>query len=161
MAIKKIEQIKEGKWFRIWDSIAYGVIVAVTVALFLGIFLSRDTSPTDGIKISYNGVQVFTYDYASNESKVLCENNIEIISDTDEKLTLVFYTAERRGHNTVVIDKKEKSVRVVDADCSTHKDCVYTPALKDNSSIISCPPHSMLIEPLVRTIDDNGNIIIG
>ncbi|MDE7301444.1 MAG: NusG domain II-containing protein [Clostridia bacterium] len=163
MAVKKIEQIKEGKFFRIWDLVAYGVIVAVTVALFLGIFLSRDASPTDGIKISYNGEVVFTYEYASDEYKIFSDSNIdeESIVDTDESLTLVFYTQGKRGYNKIVIDKLKKSVKVVDADCSTHKDCVYTPALADNSSIISCPPHSMLIEPLVRTFDDDGNIIIG
>lgn len=161
MAIKKIEQIKEGKFFRIWDIVAYGVIVAVTVALFLGIFLSRDKSPTDGIKISYNGVQVFTYDYSSNEYEIVAAENIEIVSDDSRTLTFVFYTRGKRGYNKIVIDKIEKSVKVVDADCSTHKDCVYTPALADNSSIISCPPHSMLIEPLVRSTDNDGNIIIG
>lgn len=160
MAIKKIEQIKKGKWFRIWDLVAYGVIVAVTVALFLGIFLSRDKSPASGIKISYNGVPVFTYDYSSDKYEISAEN-VEIVSDDSQKLTFVFYTQGKRGYNRIVIDKEEKSVKVVDADCSTHKDCVYTPALKDNSSIISCPPHSMLIEPLVRTMDDDGNIIIG
>lgn len=157
MAIKKIEQIKEGKWFRVWDLVAYGVIVVIIAALFLALFLSRDTSPADGIKISYNGTAVFTYDYASGKPEVLSESNIEIISDTDEKLTLIFYTAERKGHNTVVIDKVKKSVKVTEADCSTHMDCVYMPALTDKSSIISCTPHFMLIEPLVR----DGNITVG
>ncbi|MDE7087298.1 MAG: NusG domain II-containing protein [Clostridia bacterium] len=161
MSRKKIGQIKEGKWFRIGDLIVYGVIAALLVALFLALFFTRDNSATDGIRLCYRGESVFEYDYHSDKYEIKKPENIVIESDTEEKLQLTFYTYGRSGYNKVVIDKNAKSVRVTEADCSIRRDCVYTPAITDNSSVICCTPHALSVEPLLRKINDDGDIVIG
>ncbi len=160
MAIGKIEQVKKGKFFRIWDLVAYGVILLLTVALFLAVFLTRDDSPANGIKISYKGEKVFVYDYDSDRYEVLSKDNIRVDSDDGEYLFVTFFTDGKTGFNSIKFDKAARAVTVTGADCSSHKDCVYTPAVKDASSVISCPPHAMLIEPITKTVQDGEDIII-
>ncbi|MGN0805163.1 MAG: hypothetical protein ACI4MS_07245 [Candidatus Coproplasma sp.] len=161
MSKKKIDDVKGDKWFRIWDLIVYGVIVLIIASLFLAVFLTADKTPTDGIKINYNGRTVFNYYYAEDKYEIVSQNNIVIEQDTDERLLLTFYTDGKTGYNKIEIDKKVRSVCVADADCSSHKDCVYSPPIKNNSTVISCPPHNMRIEPLVVKVEDDDIIIIG
>ncbi|MDE7379599.1 MAG: hypothetical protein K2N14_00980, partial [Clostridia bacterium] len=77
MSLKKIDQIKESKWFRVWDLIVYGIIAVLVVALFLTIFLTRDSSPVSGIKITHGGVTVFEYDYETDKYSKLDAEYIE------------------------------------------------------------------------------------
>ena len=45
MSLKKIEQVKKDKGFRLFDLIIYGVIVLTVAVLFIVIFTTRDTDP--------------------------------------------------------------------------------------------------------------------
>lgn len=162
MSLKKIGQVKEGKYFRIWDLLVYGFIALIIAALFLTVFLTKDNSPSEGFTVRYADKLVFTYYYSTDKYEIdNSYGNIEIGEEDGESLTLTFRTPDKKGYNVIFIDKLNKSVKVTDADCSLHKDCVYTPAIKDNSSIISCPPHKMFIEPLARKIDDPQDIPLG
>ena len=161
MSLKKIGQVKNSKWFRVWDILIYGVIIAVTVALLLAFYFTKDKSPADGIRILYKNQSVFEYYYSTDSYKIIKDSNIVIEDESAAKLTLTFYTDGKSGSNTVVIDKTKKSVKVTEADCSTRKDCVYMPEIKDNSGFISCSPHMMTIQPFNPKTDDDGNIIIG
>lgn len=160
MAIKKIEQIKKSKWFRVWDLIVYGVLAVVIAALFLIVFLTKDGSAPNGFKISCDGRVVFTYSFTDDGYEILSVVNIVVEEESAERLLLTFYTDDGKGYNEIEVDKAERTVKVTDANCSTHKDCAYTPAIKDGSSAIVCPPHGMLIQPLGAASDD-GDIIIG
>ena len=44
MSLKKVEQVKKDRFFRIWDILVYGVIIVVVVALFLAVTLTADKS---------------------------------------------------------------------------------------------------------------------
>lgn len=161
MSLKKIRQVKNSKWFRIWDLIVYGAVIVVIVALFLAFHFTKDTSKADGVRILYKNETVFEYYYSADDYKIVKEENVSIESESAQKLTLTFYTDGKKGYNEVVIDKVEKSVKVTDADCSLRKDCVYTPEIKNSSGFISCSPHMMTIQPFNPKTDDDGNIIIG
>lgn len=161
MAVKKIGQIKESKWFRVWDLIVYGVVAVIIAALFLTVFLARDKSSPNGFKISYDGRDVFAYSFTDDKYESLSAANIQVEEESEDMLLLTFYTDDGKGYNKIEVNKVKKTVKVTDANCSTHKDCVYTPAIEGGSSAIICPPHSMIITPLGTAKDDDGNIIIG
>lgn len=161
MSIRKIEQIKEGRFFRLSDLIIYGVILIVTAALFLAYFLTRDNSAADGFKVRYGDRVVFTYYYDKDEyDKIKYPENIEITSDDSEKLCLTFYTDGKKGYNKITVDKKERTAFVQEADC-TRKDCVHSAPLRGNSTVISCLSHNMHIEPLKRKVVDDEQIPLG
>ena len=161
MSLKKIGQIKDGKWFRLGDLIVYGVIIALFTAFILVAVLTRDSSPTDGIRVSYKGESVFEYYYESDEYKILKRDNVEVKENGGERLVVTFYTDGKRGFNEIVFDKTAKSCKVRDADCSTHRDCVYSAAIEDNGTVIHCPPPSLAIEPLKRSVNPDDDVVIG
>lgn len=163
MSYNKIEQVRKTKYFRLWDILIYGIIALIIAALFLVVFLTSDKSPTNGFTIRQADKVVFTYYFDTDKCEyALADGIISIDGQDDKSLKLTVYTADKSGYNKVEVDKVNKSVKVVDADCSLlKKDCVYTPALKDNSSVISCLPHEMYIEPLIKRVDNPSDIPLG
>lgn len=156
MSLKKIEQIKEGKWFRIWDLIAFGVILITAVALILAFTLGGDKSALSGFEINYRGETVFTYEFGG-DMRILDNERVKV-EDGDGGFTVYFTTDDGKGYNTIWVNTKNKTVDVTDSNCSMRKDCVYTAKMTNNSSQIYCLPHDLTILPL--KIVDDGNIII-
>ena len=157
MSLKKIEEVKNSKWFSIWDMIAFGAVLITSVALIIAFTVGRDKSALDGFYVSYNGAQVYSYDFRDGQSVVLSESNIEVLSENEDGISLRFYTDGKKGFNDIFVDLNKRSVTVTDSDCSAHKDCVYTPTMTSNASTpIICTPHSLSICPL--TFDDDGKL---
>lgn len=157
MSLKKVGQVREGKPFKIWDLIIYGVIVAVIAALFLAFFLTRDKTPLKGVRIYLENRPVFAYSFDKGEYKVLDADAVQIVGE-GERLELKIVS--KGGFNDVTIDPKERWAQVTQADCSYRKDCVHTPKIKDNGSTIVCQPHSLKILPY-DYLNDDGTLIIG
>ena len=63
MSLKKIEQVKADKGFKIWDLVIYGVVLALTAVLFVVIFTTRNTDPLTGVEITVRGEIVFEYEF--------------------------------------------------------------------------------------------------
>lgn len=154
MSLKKIEQIKEAKWFTLWDLIAFGAVIIISVALIIAFTVGRDKTALEGFYLSYGGVRAFTYDFGEGEADVILTDNIEMGEIEDGCFTVRFYTDGKKGFNDVFVDTVKRTVEVTASNCSTHKDCVYTPKLQYNSSTpIICTPHALSICPL-KFVDD-------
>ena len=41
MSLKKVNQVKKDRFFKIWDILIYGIVAVVIVALFLAVTLRR------------------------------------------------------------------------------------------------------------------------
>lgn len=153
MSLKKIEQVKTSKWFSVWDLIAFGVIIVTAVALILAFTLGRDKSQLDGFSVSYRGETVYEYDFKADKVLKIDEKYIKV-----DGASLRFDDGDG-GYNIIYVDKSAKAVDVTDSNCSSHKDCVHTAKLKNNSSPpIICTVHGLTVAPL-KFVDD-GNIII-
>lgn len=157
MSLKKVEQVKTDKWFKIWDILVYGLIIGVIVALFIVFaFVGKGEKP-NGITVSYKGEKVFSYNFDKGEYEIAKADYIEVKEDGEERLFLTFYTDGKSGYNDIEINKRNKSVKVTASNCSTHRDCVHTPALSGSRSVpILCTPHALSIAPL--TYYDDGTI---
>lgn len=154
MSLKKIEQIKEAKWFTLWDLIAFGAVIIISVALIIAFTVGRDKTALEGFYLSYGGVRAFTYDFGEGEADVILTDNIEMGEIEDGCFTVRFYTDGKKGFNDVFVDTVKRTVEVTASNCSTHKDCVYTPKLQYNSSTpIICTPHALSVCPL-KFVDD-------
>lgn len=163
MSQKKIEQVRKTKYFRLWDLLVYGIVIAVVVALFLTVFLTTDKSPTSGFVVRQKDKVVFTYYFDSDKYEYSLTDGIICVDEEDSSvLKFTVRVKDGDGYNKVEVDKLNKSVKVTDANCSLFKkDCVYTPAIKDNSTTISCLPHEMYIEPLIKSVQNPEEIPIG
>lgn len=154
MSLKKIEQIKKAKWFSVWDLIAFGALIIISVALIIAFTVGRDKTALEGFYLSYGGVRAFTYDFGEGEADVILTDNIEMGEIEDGCFTVRFYTDGKKGFNDVFVDTVKRTVEVTASNCSTHKDCVYTPKLQYNSSTpIICTPHALSVCPL-KFVDD-------
>ena len=51
MSLKKIEQVKKDKGFKLFDLIIYGVVAVLVAVLFIVVFTTRDASPLTGVRI--------------------------------------------------------------------------------------------------------------
>ncbi|MGN0805517.1 MAG: hypothetical protein ACI4MC_00640, partial [Candidatus Coproplasma sp.] len=129
--------------------------------LFIVFAVNRDTSPLEGVSLSYRGVQIYTYEFKEDKSEITPgrENNVSVgEKDADGSFTVRFTTDNGEGYNDVFINVKERSVKVSASNCSTHKDCVYTAKLTSNGSVpIICTIHSLTVSPL--KFIDSGIII--
>lgn len=149
MSLKKVEQVKKSKWFRPWDLLVYGLLAAAIVALILAFVLPAKSGGLDGVVITYRGDKVFECDFSAGGYKIYSEKNIEVKKESGERLLLTFHTDGDGGFNDIEIDIRNKSAKVTAADCSLHKDCVYTSALTSSRSApIICTPHALAVLPL-------------
>ena len=155
MSLKKVNQVKADKGFKIFDLIIYGVVIALVVVLFVVIFFTSDNSPLKGIRIYVRNEIAYEYDFDKGQ-RTLNGNFTEIVSQNDDEVILRINTGDG-DYNIVRIDRKG-SVKVTEANCGKN-DCVYTPEIKNSSGVIYCSPHRLRIVPFDFDIDD-GNIII-
>ncbi|MGN1373111.1 MAG: hypothetical protein ACI4VK_03570 [Candidatus Coproplasma sp.] len=161
MSLKKIQQVKNSKWFRVWDLLVYGIILVAVVALIIAVTVNKDTSPLEGVSLSYRGITIYTYEFEKDKSEITLgrEGNVSVgEKDADGSFTVLFTTDDGEGYNSVFINVKERSVKVTASNCSAHKDCVYTAKITNNGSLpIICPIHSLTVSPLKYI--DSGIII--
>lgn len=153
MSLKKIDEIKNSKWFSIWDLVAFGVIIIIAVALILSFTIGRDKSALGGFSVSYRGESIYEYEFDSGKILKINEKYIKVDGDR------LRFDDGNGGYNIIYVDTAAKTVDVTDSNCSSHKDCVHTAKLTNNSSApIICTVHGLTVSPL-KFVDD-GNIII-
>ncbi len=142
MSLKKIDEVKKDRGFKIFDLIIYGVVALFVAVTFIVIFTTRDTSPASGIRVYSDNAVVFEYNFKDGKHKNLNKDRVEVLSEDDK--TLEIKVTFDGGHNTVLIDKSGR-VTVKDADCFG-KTCMAM-EIKDKSGMIYCSPHRLRIEP--------------
>ena len=141
MSLKKIEQVKRDRGFKIPDLIVYGAVIVAVIVSFVVIFTTKNSDPLTGIRV-YSGAQVvFEYAFGENDAGITVK-----VNDGDG------------GFNVIYIDKTARTAKIVDANCKG-KDCAYFAPIDDNNKIIYCSPHGLRVEPLFRDLD-SPNIIM-
>ncbi|MCD8205218.1 MAG: hypothetical protein LUD29_01190 [Clostridia bacterium] len=160
MSIKKIDQIKKkDKGFKIWDILIYAIILLAVAALLLSVFLTRSRDELAGFYVYYKDDIVFSYEFDAERYDILDDGHIKILEETSSSLTLRFFVDAANSdedYNDIYVDKDERYVDVIDADCSQHKECYYMDKIVDTGSAIICSPHRMNIIPFGYTLDDTG-----
>lgn len=148
MSLKKIEQVKADKGFRIWDLIIYGVLVALVVVLFIVFFVTRNPDPLTGVRVFVKGDTVFEYEFGASP---VAYSDAVTVTENDKSITVTVLTADD-GINVIYIYKSAKTVKMQEANCKG-KQCLYFSAIKNNSGYIICDPHGIKIEPLIKNTD--------
>ena len=139
---------KNKKLFRWEDVFVYTFTLLIIFSLFLAFVILPSTQKSKGFKIMVDGKEVATYLY-DGELSIKDNHYNDLIVANGNYLTI--YLDQSKTHfNKIEIDKKQCTARVVDANCSTSKDCTYTPSLKGNSAIV-CVPHKLKIVAMGKT----------
>ena len=158
MSLKKIEQVKADKGFKIWDLIIY-VIIAVLVAVLLTVvFTAFNREPLTGIRISAGSRTTLRYDLIFEYE---FGGEVKVYSDTvsveeDGKGLKVTVKTENNGINVIYIDKTKKTAEMINANCRS-KDCMMFLPMSDNSDSITCNSHGIKVEPIFQKDWDDPN----
>lgn len=157
MSLKKIEQVKGDRGFKLPDLIIYGVIIVLVAVLFVVTFAIRNSESLRGVTIKIYGTAVFACNFDDGTYGALTEDGS--VEFTEPEGGVQFVTVKsNQGYNAVEINYTDRTAKVVEADCR-HGDCIYsnlrpTLIIKSNKSLpIYCNPHGVIIEPLDYTHD--------
>ena len=148
MALKKIEQVKKDRGFKLFDIIIYGSVLVLVAVLFIVLFTTQDKSSLTGISITVKAQVVFEYEFGKDSPHYIAEN--VAFEKTDGGFSV---TIESDGDkNVIFIDTDKNTVKMVEANCRG-KQCMYFAAMDDNSDFIYCSPHGLKLEPLFKDLD--------
>lgn len=137
----KLEQARTAPLFRLGDIIVYAAIAVLVIVLFLAIGLKPSAGRLERIEVLRDSAVIFSYDFLTDT--YTSSDGIDV-TGTDKGYRVTVLTGEE-GYNVFEIDKSG-SVKMVEANCSKHKECVnYMPAIKDADGVILCAPHHLTI----------------
>ncbi|MDE7306899.1 MAG: NusG domain II-containing protein [Clostridia bacterium] len=154
MSLKKIEQVKKDKGFKLFDLIIYGVVAVLVAVLFIVVFTTRDASPLTGVRIYLRAEIVFEYEF----DKPLPEELHECVEVKEDGDGITVTITSGGDTNVVYIDTDKGTVVMKEANCNG-KQCVYFPKIDNNSKFIFCSPHGVKVEPFSRDLDSPDLII--
>lgn len=130
------------------DVIVYILIATLIASLF--VFCATFFRPkNEGVEIYANGEKVFSCRFDDDDFTVYESERFPVITTRrgDVLLLTVYADSSKTSHNDVEINFKEKTAKVVDADCSPSKDCVRTPEIRNGKGAIICVPHKIKVLP--------------
>lgn len=131
--------IKTSKPFKKFDLIVYLSVLLLIFSLFLCFPTCGGETPLK-IEISRGGETLFACDF-SDGAYTAYSGDVSVSGEQ----TLVVTVRSGEGYNVIEIDIKERTVCVADANCSSRKDCVHSPAITAAGGTIVCAPHRLVI----------------
>lgn len=146
MKIDKFAKIKQSKPFEIGDVFVYFALFLALLFLFIFFVIVPSTTVSNGFNIFIDGNKVAVYHYGSNKVDICNDNYLNLINyDATKKTITVYSDSNKTAYNVIAVDDANKTAKIIDANCSTSKDCVSTPSL---GVAIVCAPHKLKITPI-------------
>ncbi len=146
--MNRVRLVREGKLFRAWDLLVYGLLALLIAFLFV-LFVCSDvfgTGDARGFRVEVRGEAVYTYVFGEGGSAAEGKGNL--VEERTEGETLYVRILSADGWNELAVDLAEESVRMHDADCSLRKDCTHMRAIGAGGRVITCLPHALKVVPL-------------
>lgn len=145
MKSKRLLTIKNSKPFLKHDVLVYAVLALFVALLFVFLLFPKNYN-SNGFLVTKNNQKVLSYNY-EDDSLIIdsaFSNLIEQKSEGDKLIIKIFDSQQKQRFNTLEINKKNKTVDVIDANCSSSKECVHMTKIS-SSGFIYCAPHSLSI----------------
>jgi hypothetical protein len=143
------EKIKRTKPFEKSDIFIYLALVIVIAILFIFFVIIPTVKKPNGFAVYKNGKTVLTFSLDDKKLEIL--SDFIALTDVDENengITIIVYeNADKLGYNTIYIDKKNRTAKVIDSNCSNSKECVHSPTIS-NTGAIFCAPRGLKITPI-------------
>ncbi|MBO4990105.1 MAG: NusG domain II-containing protein [Clostridia bacterium] len=135
--MKTFEDAEKSPFFRKGDIFLYLVLVLVIVGLFCFGFATKEEGELENLLVYRDDTLVFSYSFAEDKYNAYEEVKVE---ETKEGYLVTIYT---EGEYNLFCIEKRGYVKMLDADCSVHRDCVAMWAITDRSGVIICTPHHL------------------
>ena len=144
MSLKKVSQEKSNTVFKKLDIIVYAIIIAVIIFAFVLTFVLSSKSPLNLIEVYCDDNLVMTYSF-SQDSFVYAqgyENEFKLNKEGD---CYIVEFIHNDSENVFQIDTNRKEIKMIDANCSTSKDCKSMHISSPNDLIV-CVPNKVIIK---------------
>lgn len=134
------------KPFRPLDIVVYSVVLLLVFLLFLFFIILPKTDATKGFTISLDGQKILEFEFDKGITKTHeFIGKIETIEKDNETIIKVFVNSDYTEFNEIKVSLLDKTVDVIESNCSSRKDCVHSPKIDENGGIIACMPHGLKI----------------
>lgn len=145
MSVKSVREVRSGKPFKPFDLIVYGLLAAAVVGLFIAFVFTRVSSPLAEVYVDCDNERVLVWSVAEGTLAVTngWRDRVDTVEENGTVRVTVWTNAERTEFN--IIELTSDGASVADANCSAHKDCVYSASVTDTSGVIVCVPHRLRI----------------
>lgn len=145
MSLSRVEQVKKRKPFAPWDLLVYGLLAVLILVLFAVFVFGADKSPVSGFRIESEGKVIYSYSFEKG-AEIPAEFRESVSEKREDGFLFVTVTEEGgHGYNVLKIDLARKTAKMVDTDCSRHKDCLYMAEIASKSGVIVCVPHGLKV----------------
>ena len=141
------EQNKLESLFNFWDLAVYLALAVLLILLFVCFVITPKNKTVSGFKVYIDGKEILRYEYSLGKLEIVNDDYQNLIVQDGNKIT-IFTDEHKDKFNTLEIDTDDYYVKVVQANCSTSKECVHTPAITTNTNAIVCAKHKLKIVPL-------------
>ncbi len=141
--MSRLEEVKKRRPFEKADLLVYALLILFILAFVLIFTLGRDSGAVEGFYVTCDGETVYTYSFV--EGAVVADGWEDRVIQEREGEILTVTVQSDRGYNTVEIDLVGKSAKMLDADCSRHKDCTAMREITARDGVIICVPHALKV----------------
>ncbi|MCI8343738.1 MAG: hypothetical protein HFE25_04750 [Clostridia bacterium] len=146
MSLRRIEQVKGKKPFAVWDLLIYGVLAVFIAVLFIVFVFGGNRDRTAGIRLVFREQVVYTYSFQEGGKAAQGWENRVALRTEGDTVFLTFYSDEEgKRFNTLMLDLKNGSAKMTNANCSRHKDCTFMEEITTQKGVIVCVPHGLKV----------------
>ena len=141
-----LEKIKNSKPFEKHDVLVYVVLALFVAVLFFSFVIFPKNSNANAFVVARNNQTILTYSFSDNSLNIEqgFSNFVEVNEQDNYLYIKIINDKDDKKFNLIKVDKLYKTVDVIDANCSSSKECVHMPKI-DGSGAIYCAPHALHI----------------
>lgn len=153
MSLATIKKEQQNKLFKKADLVLYITLAVLIVVLFLVFVVDSDKNENIGFEIILEETVILTYNFDSKIYKITDGyEDYFLIEDSNNSLIItIFIDNEHSHYNQLSVSTTKKQVYMINANCSSAKDCTKM-SIKDDKDVIVCVPHKLKIRGLSNNI---------
>lgn len=140
--MKNAQELRNRKLFLKRDAAVYAILLSAIFCLFLFFVILPQKNDAQGFCVYENETLILTCRYGQSPVIEKEAQNRVLVDGND---IYVYFNEEKTDYNRITATNGE--VKITESTCSSTRDCVYEPAIK-NSGAIYCVPHKLKITPL-------------
>lgn len=152
MSLATVKKEQQNKLFKKADLILYITLAVLIVVLFFVFVVDKDKKESKGFEIIQDEVVILSYNFETDIYKITeGYEDILLILHNYDNFSITIFAKEHDHFNQISIDRDKKYVYMLDANCSSSKDCTKMSINGDNDVIV-CVPHKLKIKGLSNNI---------
>lgn len=138
----RIRSVKTSQYFKKWDLVVYGAILAIIAVCFCVAFIPKK-APLERVEIYYQEKLIYIYEFSDGNGIMLKEGENYVKTAVIQDKTEVEISTSI-GYNKLIIDKN--GVKMTESDCSLRADCVNVCGkIEKGGQAIFCLPNEIKV----------------